>query len=244
MRRCFCFLLLVGLFSACANQYDRERNALARYARATLTPGTSLGDLQLGQTTLGWVVRSLGSGTPYVQVSDDTALELVYLSGELSLLFPVTGDCQRQTDAPRTRLNPGRDLKPFLETYPACNELKLRSLSVFVGTRKKEDRFYQGSTSQGVQLWMPITEMARHGEQVRRPGQLVPGESEEPPPLDRMEFPGGIYFYYPTGARPTAEELMSGRPLSPERLRELEASAKEATKDLTIKRMTIFLRSE
>ncbi len=241
MHRLFPGLVAVFFFAACSDPSAVERHALASYATATLTPGIGLGNLELGQTTLGWVVRRIGNGTPYVVVSDDTAIELVYLNGELSLLFLVTGDCQSQTGGPGARLNIGRDLKPFLTRHPGCHEIKLISLSLFTGTRRKEDRFYQGSTSRGVQLWMPITAAFSHGAWLNNPGKLVPGESEETPALERLEFSDGIYFYYPTGTGPTAEELMIGRPLSPERLREIEASAKEAAKDPTIKRMTIFL---
>ena len=56
-----------------------------------------------------------------------------------------------------------------------------------------------------------------------------------------MNLQGGIYFYYPEGEGATAQEEMSGRALPPERLREIEESAKEAAKNAVIKRITIFM---
>jgi hypothetical protein len=68
---------------------------------------------------------------------------------------------------------------------------------------------------------------------------LVAGEGNEN--LNRLEFPGGIYFYYPAGEGATPEEQLSGKALSPERLRQIEESAKEAAKNQVIKRITIFM---
>ncbi len=95
-----------------------------------------------------------------------------------------------------------------------------------------------------MQLWMPFSEALQHDKPVNNAGKLVTGESEANPPLERWELPDGSYFYFPTGAGPTADEIMSGAPLSPERLREIEVSAKEAAKDRMIKRMTFFLPKE
>lgn len=217
-----------------------ERKVLARYAKATIMPGAGLGDLQLGKTTLGWVAKNIGSGTPYVQVTDETAIELEYLDGELSLLFLITGDCQKETGVPQTRLELGRDLNKFLARFPGCGSLTLTSLSVASRQRSAEQLFFQGQTNQGVRLGMPILEARRHGPAIQRPGQLVPRDEYPEEPLERLQFLEGIYFYYPTGAGPTASEIQSNQPLSPERQREIEASAKEAAKDLTIKRISIF----
>lgn len=233
-------LLVVFLFIACGGQQATERKALTRYARATMTPGVGLGELQLGKTTLGWVAQNIGSGTPFVQAGDETAIELEYLDGELGLLFLVTGDCQKETGVPQTRLELGRDLSKFLARFPGCGNLTLTSLSVATRQRSPEQRFFQGQTNQGVRLGMPILEARKHGPAVQQPGHLVPRDEYSEEPLERVEFLGGIYFYYPTGAGPTPRELQSNQPLSPERLREIEASAKEAAKDLSIKRITIF----
>lgn len=237
-------LTTVFLFIACSGQMASERKALARYAQATITPGVGLGDLQLGKTTLGWVVKNIGSGTPFVQASDETAIELEYLDGELGLLFLVTGECQKETGTPQTRLELGRDLNKFLARFPGCGSLTLTSLSVASRQSSAEQRFYQGQTNQGIRLGMPILEARKHGPAVQRPGQLVPRDEYAEEPLERVEFLGGLYVYYPTGAGPIARELQSNQPLSPERLREIDASAKEAAKDLTIKRITIFQPQE
>jgi hypothetical protein len=86
-----------------------------------------------------------------------------------------------------------------------------------------------------VQLWSPKSEADKHGVVLNNAGRLVAGEENEN--LERLEFPGGIYFYYPAGEGATPEEKMSGQALSPERLRQIE----EAVKNQVLKRITIFM---
>jgi hypothetical protein len=228
------------LLAGCSGKDSSELKAFNPYAKATLTAGTGLGALQLGKTTLGWVAQNLGSGSVSAIASDQSAIELTFLNGEVSLLFIVVGACEQETGAPRSRLQISQDLKAFLAKYPGCNDLRLSSLSVATRDHNKADAFFQGVTDRGVQLWSPITDATRHGVGLNRAGQLVAGEGYTTDELNRIEFPGGIYFYYPAGAGATAAEITSGRPLSPERLREIEASAKQAATDATIKRITIF----
>lgn len=236
----FIWLATVVFHLACGGQAAAERKALSRYARATLTPGVGLGDLQLGKTTLGWVTHNIGSGMPFVQAGDDTAIELEFLDGELGLLFLVTGECQKETGVPQTRLELGRTLNKFLARFPSCGKLVLTSLSVASRQRRPEQQFFRGQTNQGVRLGMPLLEARRHGPAVQRPGQWVPRDEYPDEPLERVEFLSGLYVYYPTGAGPTVRELQSNQPLPPERLREIEAAATAAAQDQTIKRLTIF----
>ncbi len=237
-----CLILLTG----CSGKSSSELKALRPYAKATLTAGTGLGDLQLGKTTLGWFINKIGSGRIAVLIGDETAIELIFLKGEASFLFPVAmaGACKKEIGLSRELLKMSEDAKAFLAKYPKCNHLTLSSISVGTGSSSQSDTFFQGATDRGVKLWAPITEAARHGTSLNNSGEFVAGEAYANESLDRLEFPFGIYFYYPAGAGATREEMMSGRPLSPERLREIEASAKQAAKDLTIKRMTIFRPSQ
>ncbi len=225
--------------SGCSGSSGEERKSLTPYAQATIVPGTGIGDLQLGKTTLGWISNKLGQGKPAVLIGDEAAIELTYLDGQLALLFQLTGDCQAATRPPRQNIDFTRGLKAFLEQYPACDGLPLSSLSISSGDRNPTDAFFKGSTNQGVKLGSPIFEATKHGASQSNPGHFVAGESDTNN-LDRLEFPGGIYFYYPAGEQPLPEEIMSGQPLSPERLQQLKESAKEAAKDPGIRRITIF----
>jgi hypothetical protein len=229
------FLLMTG----CSGKSSSELKALDQYSKATLTPGTGLGDLQLGKTTLGWFVENIGSGVVSIIASDESAIQLTFLNDEASFMFIVSGVCQSETGAPGKRLDLNQDIKAFLSRYPGCNDLPLSSLSLATGRSSKTDNFFKGSTDRGVQLWSPKSETDKHGVVLNNAGRLVAGEGNEN--LERLEFPGGIYFYYPAGEGATPEEQISGKALSPERLRQIEESAKEAAKNQVIKRITIFI---
>lgn len=227
--------------TGCSGKSSSELKTLSPYATVTLTAGTGLGNLQLGKTTLGWVAGTIGSGSISGIAGDESAIELTFLNGEISFLFIVSGVCQRETGGPGVRLDLDQDLKVFLSRYPGCQDLPLSSLSVATGESSKTGSFFKGSTDRGVQLWSPKCDAYKHGVELNRAGQLVPGESYGNENLGRLEFAGGIYFYYPRGEGATAQEEMSGRALSPERLRDIEESEKGAAKNAVIKRITIFM---
>jgi hypothetical protein len=232
-------LLSALLVTGCASS---ERKALEPYAKATLTAGTGLGNLELAKTTLGWFADTIGAKTVAVLVADEVAIELVYLKGEASFLFIVSGACQEQTGAPMTRLDINKGIKDFLSSYPACNDLTLSSISVGTGSSETKT-FFKGSTNHGVQLWSPIANAYQHGLNQIKPGQFVTGEWATND-LARIEFPEGIYFYYDAGEQPTEREITSAAPLSTKRQLELEQSAEEAAKNAVIKRITIFIPEE
>jgi hypothetical protein len=235
----FSCLLSLVFVTGCASS---ERKALGLYANATLTAGKGLGSLELAKTTLGWFADNIGAKTVAVLVADEVALELVYLKGEASFLFIVSGACQEQTGAPMTRLDINKGIKDFLSNYPACNDLTLSSISVGMGSSETKT-FFKGSTDHGVQLWSPIGDAYQHGLNQIKPGQLVTGEWAAND-LARLEFPEGIYFYYDAGEQPTEREITSAAPLSAERQLELEQSAEEAAKNAVVKRITIFIPEE
>jgi hypothetical protein len=231
----FIQITLLLLLAACTSP---EQKALAPYATATLTPGVGLGNLELGKTTLGWVAENIGAERVAVLAGDEVGLEPRYLNGQLSLLFIVSGECQEQTGAPLTRVEIKNGITAFLSAYPACKELTLSSLSVGGG----EKGFFKGGTDKAVNLGSPLLSVLQHGVPVENAGRFVAGEGTTN--LERVEFPNGIYFYYDAGEQPTAREIMSGQPLSPERQEELKASAEEASKNIVVKRMTIFMPDE
>lgn len=232
-------LLLTLLACACAAPRE-DRTAVAPYARATLTPGVGLGDLELGVTTLGNVLDRLGAGRVSLVLGDVTALELSFADRALGLLFVVEGPCKGALDGAAGRSAATADLKAFVGANAACRDALLTSVAVAAsGEERSEDEFFNGATDEGVGLWSRLDDaVAAHGEPVNNAGRLVAGE--RPDALERAEFETGLYVYYRHGLQPTAVEVRSGRPLSPERLRELEAS-KAADSLRVIRRMAIFI---
>jgi len=237
----FFALACLLIISGCSGNSSSELKALSPYAKSSLTAGSGLGNIQLGKATLGWLVSNIGSGHAISITGDESAIELTYLDGQASFMFIVAGHCQYDTGGPGARIDIGKDIKAFLSRYPSCDDLRLSSISVATVLNTQAETFYKGSTDRGVSLWSPKSDLYKHGSPLSNPGKLVAGENYRNEKLDRLEFPGGIYFYFPAGAGATAEEEMSGRPLPPERLREIEESAKKAAKDATIRRITIFI---
>jgi hypothetical protein len=225
----------LALLTACTSA---EQKVLAPYATATVTAGVGLGNLELGKTTLGWVVENLDAKKVAVLIGDEVAFEPRYLQGQFSLLFIISGECQEQTGAPMTRVDIKNSIEEFLSQYPACKNLTLSSLSVGAGNNEK-NTFFKGSTTKGVKLWSPLVTSLQHGTPLQNPGRFVTGDSAVN--LERIEFSDGIYFYYALGEQPTDAEIRSGQQLSPERQEELKLSAEEAAKAPTVQRLTIFI---
>lgn len=235
-----CLVLLVG----CTGGSSPDSKKLETYSKATLLPGKGLGNLELGKTNLGWFVENLGAGVPSALITEEeSAIELAFLNGEMSVSFSIKGACEEATGVPRKRLALTRNVGDFLKQYPACKDITLSSISVAATGNDRKDTFFKGITDLGVQLWSPVSDVYRlHGKPKSRAGQIVAGETYTEN-LERVEFPSGIYFYYFKGEGPTSDEVMSGNALSPERLREIEESANKAGKNPVVKRMTIFIPS-
>ncbi len=224
-----CSLLWVA--AGCSSSPDAK--ALSPYATATLTAGSGLGDLRLGTTTLGTLVNTIGSGAVTAVASDESAVELTFLGGQMSFMFVVAGECQTQTGGPGARLPVTQDMKAFLSRYPSCGSLPLSSLSIGAGP-DEGDTFYKGATEQGVKLWASVVDSGKHGSPSRGSARLVAGASANDN-TERTEYPGIAFFHTVAGATP--DEIASNRPLPPERLKEIE----QAKTDARITRITIFL---
>lgn len=233
-------LIAVTIFGSCSSGAKPSKNsALQLYANETITPGVGLGDIRLGKTTLKWIADKFGEARISTIYGDQTAIELTFLDGQAAFLFIVSGACEKETDTPRGKLKLTRDLSGFILQNPSCGDLLLSSLSVALDSKDPARSFFKGATNAGVRLGSPVSETSKHGPPVNRAGQLVVGESAEN--FERIEHAGGIYFYYDGGSGPSGEEIRSGQPLSPERLREIDESRKAAAKNQTVKRITIFV---
>lgn len=232
----------LALFAGCANSPSSESKKLESYSKATLVPGKGLGNLELGKTTLGWFAENVGSGMPSALITDEeSAIELTFLNGEMSVSFSIKEACAEATGTPGRRFSLTRDIRDFLKQYPACKDITLSSISVAATGNDRKDTFFKGITDLGVQLWSPAGDIGRlHGKSISRAGQMVAGEAFTGN-FERVEFPSGIYFYYFRGTGPTAGEVTSGNALPPERLREIQESANKAAENAVVKRMTVFI---
>lgn len=155
--RAYLTVLLLLVLSACFG--NAERRALRPYANATLLAGVGLGDIRLGETTLGGLTQNIGVGTVSIVFSDDTWIELSFLNREFTFEFLVTGQCQRDTGVPYERLPLRNDIKRFLRDYPSCKELPLTRLTITARAKDASGTFYQGSTEQGTKLWSSLTDV-------------------------------------------------------------------------------------
>jgi hypothetical protein len=180
-------LLLPGL-AGCA----RHNSALEPYATATLTAGVGLGDLQLGQTTLGSVVQRFGVESVTQVSSEEVGLELLYEHGQLALLFLVDPDCLATLGG--AGLRPAAlDMAAFLEHNPCMREVRLSSLSVREGS-DAESSFFQGATDAGVKLRRGRAEPLKHGTPGGGSGHILAGMNPSNP-REQFQFRSGIAIY-------------------------------------------------
>jgi len=166
--------------------------ALEPYANATLTAGVGLGDLKLGQTTLGSVVQRLGVETVTQLASDEVGLELIYERGQLALLFLVDPECLTRLGG--AGLRPAAvDMAASLEKNPCLRDLRLSSLSVRAGS-DAESSFFQGMSDAGVKLWGGRAELIKHGTPGGGGGHILAGMNPNNP-REQFHFDSGIAIY-------------------------------------------------
>lgn len=153
MRRLRVALLL--LVAACGPKADPR---LAPLAIMQLEAGKGLGDLKLGETTLGPFFDRFGMGFVTFVATDDAGLELVFEEGEIAFLFQF--ESTRWTDEEGAAIRRAtRDLGAYLAAYPHRRALPLTSISVRVDD-DKESTFYRGKLVEGVALFDPFRESA------------------------------------------------------------------------------------
>ncbi len=118
--------LLIALFSlACAGDLDPRLKPLTV---ATLEPGVGLGDVRLGETSLGAFVDRLGHDRIDLIAGDEIGYELVFADGEMAFLF-VLGEQHRGVELETLREGQ-RDLTKTLSAHPELREMRLASLTV------------------------------------------------------------------------------------------------------------------
>jgi hypothetical protein len=171
---------------------EQHNSALAPLAQATLQAGVGLGDLKLGQTTLGEVVQRYGVETVTQLASEEVGLELICEHGQLALLFLVDADCLAALTG-KTLRPAAFDLPGFLLHNPCLREMHLSSLSVREGSSASSS-FFQGATDAGVKLWGERGAPLAHGKPDGGSAHITAGLNPSNP-REQLHFKSGICFY-------------------------------------------------
>jgi hypothetical protein len=194
------FVLLLALLAAACGGSDPDPR-LAPLANATLEAGGGLGDLRLGETTLGRFFDRFGAGLTMFLASDEVAFELAFEGGEIAFLFPF--DSGRLSDEEVTAMRRAtRNLGDYLAKYPHRRELLLSSITVRIG-EDKESTFYKGKLVQGVALFDPLLVSAgRIGMVEEGSLPLLPGLTPNTP-TEQARFPEqGLVLYGERAPKP------------------------------------------
>lgn len=134
------FVASLSLLAACGHSPDPR---LAPLAHATLEAGGGLGDLRLGETTLGQFFDRFGAGLTMFVASDEIAFLFQFGSARLS---------DEEVMAVRRAT---RNMGEYLTNYPQRRELPLSSITVRID-EDEESTFYKGKLAQGVALFDPL----------------------------------------------------------------------------------------
>jgi len=145
----------LALLAACG---PRPNPHLAPLAHAKLEAGVGLGDVKLGEMTLGPFHDRFGAGFVTFVASDDAGLELVFEEGEIAFLFQFEDMGWTDEEGIAIR-RASRDLGAYLDAYPQRRSLPLTSITVRVDD-DKEATFFQGRLAEGVALFDPFLESA------------------------------------------------------------------------------------
>lgn len=195
--------ILTCLFSCGGGGGSSAR--LAALTHATIEPGAALGNLRLGQTTLGEFVDAHGSDRVDLVVSDSVGLELIFERGEMSLLF-LYDESPREDSEVEALRHATRDLQSFLAGSPSRRELRLASVTV-AADDDFEATLFQGELAPGIHLLDPLLEsVARLGVPEDRRPPMLAGASPNLP-RERAVFPDqGVVLYgepTPSADRPS-----------------------------------------
>ena len=175
-------LLLAATLALVASACSAE-SPTDSLSRATLVPGTALGPVELGKTTLREFVDTYGPGHCALFAGDDfCAIELNYEFQQLSFLWEI--DAQQAyalNDPPITHATRGID--KFLAAHPQFGTATLDSLSVQAKSEPSRT-FYHGGIDGNARLFAPLDSvMGYFQDPVQDAPDLVAGNREDNPPL-------------------------------------------------------------
>jgi hypothetical protein len=197
-------VLAAVAFAGCSSASDVP-GSWSVLAAATLVPGRSLGELELGGTTLADVLARHGPGASSVVVADEYAFELSYGGGQLALLFLADGECRRRLMGYGVRdaadaLAAGAS---FVASWPECAAVPLQSVYVAL-PEGAATGFYTGATERGVRLGAPLAAaLATLGSPDGESVLLLAGQATRGA-LEAYAYSSGIVVY--GGAAPAGSE--------------------------------------
>jgi len=182
--------LAVIVFGASAWPRDGG-NPFRAYATSELVPGAGLGDLRVGETTLGSFLERFGAGLPSALYGDETALEFTFARPGLSFMFAVDGACAAAVQRMHgTGLRALRSASSFVRDYPACSDAPLSQLELRAGSSDGAT-FWRGSTPSDVRL-----RMEREAALERLGAQTDPRWGSDEAPMWRMYASDGLVAWF------------------------------------------------
>ncbi len=151
--------MLLALGAACSSPSGADD--FASYRSAPLTAGVGLGDLRLGDTTLGAFFERFPGGVPSALIGDVIGAELAFPQVGLAFLFAMEGECHAAV-APRARRLASDLARPaaFFAEVPECRGAPLHSISVRAASTA-DATFFVGQSDGGVALWTPVAGLAQ-----------------------------------------------------------------------------------
>jgi hypothetical protein len=152
------WIVLLAVAAVAFAMVSRPRdggNPFGAYATAALVADEGLGDLRLGETTLGSFLARFGPGLPAALYGDDTGLEFAFARAGLSFRFWLEGACAGTVQAMRgTALRALGDAVRFSRDHPECVDQRLSAIEVAAGASERAT-FWRGEATAGVRLGMP-----------------------------------------------------------------------------------------
>lgn len=166
-------------------------NPFRAYAGSELVPGAGLGDLVVGETSLGTFLERFGAGMPSALYGDETALEFTFARAGLSFVFVVEGACAAAVQRMHgTGLHALRSHRTFVRELPACADAPLSRLELRAGG-SDATTFWRGSTPSGVRL-----RMERESALERLGAQDDPRWDSDEAPMWRMHASDGLVAWF------------------------------------------------
>lgn len=199
-------LLLLAPLAACSVE-----SPVAPLKSATLIPGTSLGPVQIGKTTLRSFVDTYGPGHVALLAGDDfCGVELNFEYQQLAFLFELDAPTAYAYEDPSFMHAP-RDLGKFIAAHPEAGDATLHSLSV-KATKAPEGTFFRGGIGPRAKLHATLDAFQGFAEDGLGPGapSFVAGAHEKLPELRFTSWASGfsVYLVQPEeGGEPTVKRI-------------------------------------
>jgi len=182
-------------------------NPFRAYATAALVPGEGLGDLRVGETTLGPFIERYGVGRPSALYGDETALAFSFDRAGLTFEFMLSGACAEAVQRMHgTGLRALRSPRAFNRDHPVCVGARLGRVELVAGGSERTT-FWGGETPSGVRL-----RMEREAALERLGADRDPRwGTEEAMPWRWYDVPGLAVWFAPDRSDPRGERWIVTR---------------------------------